>query len=63
MTIQLTHKTVVTKDGPAAPAARGPLSAAWHHVRETIADMNYASRRVVELQAPWLADSNWFARQ
>jgi hypothetical protein len=55
MTIQLTHKTVATKTGLIAPAARGPLSAAWHRVRETIADMNYASRRAMELQAPWLA--------
>ena len=62
MTIQLTHKTVVTETRPAAPAPRGALSTAWHRVRETVADMNYASRRVVELQAPWLADKDWYAR-
>jgi hypothetical protein len=53
MTIQLTHKTVITEtetDTGSAPAARGALSAAWQRVRETIADMNYASRRIVELQ-------------
>jgi hypothetical protein len=52
MTIQLTHKTVGTET---VPAARGPLSVAWHRVREAIAEMNYASRRIVEVQAPWFA--------
>jgi len=55
MTIQLTHKTVVTETRP-VPVARGSLRAAWRRVREAIAEMNYASRRVVELQAPWFAD-------
>ena len=61
MTIQLTHKTVVTETGP-VPAARGPFSVAWYRVREAIADMNYASRRVVELQAPWVAGKDESAR-
>ena len=55
MTVQLTHNTVVTETRP-VPAPRGSLRAAWRRVREAIAEMNYASRRVVELQAPWFAD-------
>ena len=39
------------------PAAdRGWLRGAWHQIRMTVAEMNYAARRVVELQAPWSVD-------
>jgi hypothetical protein len=27
----------------------------WYRLRMTVAEMNYASRRLVELQAPWIA--------
>lgn len=30
----------------------------WYRLRLTVAEMNYATRRVVELQAPWIADSS-----
>jgi hypothetical protein len=32
------------------------LATAWHRIRLTAAEMNYAARRVVELQAPWSVD-------
>jgi NAD(P)-dependent dehydrogenase (short-subunit alcohol dehydrogenase family) len=41
---------------PTAPAAGLPLRGAWHKIRLTVAEMNYAARRVVELQAPWTVD-------
>ena len=54
MTIQLTGKWMTAETGLTAPAP-GPLSVAWQRVRAAIADMNYASRRIVEVQAPWFA--------
>jgi len=27
----------------------------WYRLRLTVAEMNYATRRLVELQAPWIA--------
>jgi hypothetical protein len=30
----------------------------WHRLRLTVAEMNYATRRMVELQAPWIADDH-----
>jgi hypothetical protein len=53
--------------GSADPAARrqlektvswtGPerLRCLWYRLRLTVADMNYATRRAVEIQAPWIA--------
>ena len=31
----------------------------WYRLRLTVAEMNYASSRLVELQAPWAADPQW----
>jgi hypothetical protein len=31
------------------------LRCLWYRLRLTVADMNYATRRVVEVQAPWAA--------
>jgi hypothetical protein len=28
----------------------------WYRLRLTVAEMNYATRRMVELQAPWISD-------
>ncbi len=28
----------------------------WYRLRLTVQEMNYASRRIVELQAPWIPD-------
>ena len=28
----------------------------WYRLRLTVAEMNYATRRIVELQAPWISD-------
>jgi hypothetical protein len=30
----------------------------WYRLRLTVAEMNYATRRVVELQAPWISDDH-----
>ena len=33
------------------------LRCLWYRLRLTVAEMNYATRRVVELQAPWISDN------
>jgi hypothetical protein len=56
MSALLTHETPqATTTQPAAPAGRGP----WHRIRQAVQQMNYAARRVVELQAPWSVDQQW----
>lgn len=35
---------------------RERLGLLWYRLRLTVAEMNYASRRMVELQAPWIAE-------
>jgi hypothetical protein len=34
------------------------LRCLWYRVRLTVAEMNYATRRTVELQAPWISDDH-----
>jgi hypothetical protein len=62
MTAQLTHSALATSTQTAAPAAGGPFRRAWHQVRLTVAEMNYAARRAAELQAPWAVDAQWHTR-
>jgi hypothetical protein len=63
MTAQLTHEgTQARTTEPATPASRGRLREACHRIHLTIQEMNYASRRVVELQAPWSVDKQWHSR-
>jgi hypothetical protein len=60
MTAQLTHKGTRTRTtGPAATAGHGRLRRACHRVRLAVGEMNYASRRLVERQAPWAVDRDW----
>ncbi len=57
MTAELTRKeTQALRTRSATPAGRGWLLEAWHRIHLTIQEMNYASRRVAELQAPWSVD-------
>jgi hypothetical protein len=63
MTAQLTHvRTQPPTTDPAGPAGRGWLREAFHRIRLATQEMNYASRRVVELQAPWCVDRQWHRR-
>jgi hypothetical protein len=39
-------------------SGRERLRCLWYRLRLTVAEMNYASRRMVELQAPWLSDDH-----
>jgi hypothetical protein len=40
-------------------SGRERLRYLWYRLRLTVAEMNYATRRMVELQAPWTADPQW----
>ena len=40
-------------------SGRERLRCLWYRLRLTVAEMNYATRRTVELQAPWTADPQW----
>ena len=63
MSAQLTHKGIQAKaTRPAVPASTGRLRGAWQQIRLTVAEMNHATRRVVELQAPWTIDEQWHTR-
>jgi hypothetical protein len=39
-------------------SGREQLRCLWYRLRLTIAEMNYATRRTVELQAPWISDDH-----
>jgi hypothetical protein len=39
-------------------SGRERLRCLWYRLRLTIAEMNYATRRTVELQAPWISDDH-----
>jgi hypothetical protein len=63
MTAQLTHEGTQARTTEAAtPAVRGRLRNASHRIHLAIQEMNYASRRVVEVQAPWSVDDQWRSR-
>ena len=60
MTAQLIHEgTEDRTTAKVAPADRGGPRGTWHRIRRTVQEMNYATRRVVELQAPWSVDKQW----
>jgi hypothetical protein len=40
-------------------SGRERLRCLWYRLRLELADMNYASKRLVELQIPWIADPQW----
>jgi hypothetical protein len=63
MTAQLTREgTHARTTQPASPVGRGRLREMCHRIRLAIQEMNYASRRVAELQAPWSVDKQWHGR-
>jgi hypothetical protein len=39
-------------------SGRERLRSPWYRLRLTVAEMNYATRRMVELQAPWISDDH-----
>ena len=56
MSAQLTHQPLhASTRMPVTATGRGRLHAVWHRIRLAISELNYASRRIVEVQAPWTA--------
>ena len=51
----LVHKRQLEKS--VSWSGRERLRCLWYRLRLTIAEMNYATRRTVELQAPWISDN------
>jgi len=39
-------------------SGRERLRCLWYRLRLTVAEMNYATWRMVELQAPWISDDH-----
>ena len=39
-------------------SGRERLRCLWYRLRLTVTEMNYATRRMVELQAPWISDDH-----
>ena len=39
---------------------RERLRIRWHRLRLTVQEMNYATRRVTELPAPWVTGDRWY---
>jgi hypothetical protein len=63
MSAQLTREgTQARTTEPTARAGRGRFRGAWRRIRLAVQEMNYASRRVVEVQAPWIVDEQWHRR-
>jgi hypothetical protein len=63
MTAQFTHEGTRAATDLIASTVPGRLRGTWYRIRFTVQEMNYASRRVVELQAPWSVDRQWQSRQ
>ena len=62
MPAQLTHQAIQVRTNRPATGRPGWFRVAWLRIRSSLRDMNYASRRVVEVQAPWSIDSQWHRR-
>jgi hypothetical protein len=55
-TAGLVHKRQLEKS--VSWSGRERLRCLWYRLRLTVAEMNYATRRTVELQAPWISDDH-----
>jgi hypothetical protein len=56
MSATLTHQGSQTNPAKATRSTSGGrLRGTCHRIRLAVAEMNYAARRVVEVQAPWIA--------
>jgi hypothetical protein len=63
MSAQLTHEGISDRTTERTASARhGRLQGLWQRIRATVQEMNYATRRVVEVQAPWSVDEQWHSR-
>jgi hypothetical protein len=57
MTAQLTHQAAQAQSAsPASPAGRGRPATVFGRIVLAVQEMNYATLRMGELQAPWSVD-------
>ncbi|MGH3171797.1 MAG: hypothetical protein ACRDN0_38800 [Trebonia sp.] len=61
MTAPVIHEATRVRTTLSAPAS-GRIREAFHHIHLAVQEMNYASRRVMELQAPWTVDKQWYRK-
>jgi hypothetical protein len=61
MTAQLTHDATpeVGTAQPTSTASRALVRDTFRRIHLAVQEMNLASRRLVELQAPWTVDKQW----
>jgi hypothetical protein len=56
----------LTRQGTPYTPIRTPevsrLRAAWRRLRQAGQEIDHASRRVVEWQAPWIVDAQWYRK-
>ncbi|HEX4089252.1 MAG TPA: hypothetical protein VHZ33_11075 [Trebonia sp.] len=62
LTREGTQQRTATSATLATSARRGRLREACHRIRLAIQEMNYASTRMLERQAPWIVDEQWYRR-
>ena len=53
----LVHKRQLEKS--VSWSGRERLQCLWYRLRLQLADINYANKRLLEVQAPWTADPQW----
>ena len=60
MTTELAHMPASARTAElAVPTRPGPLRRAFHRILQAIREMDYASHRLVAVQAPWAVDAQW----
>lgn len=63
MSAQFTLKgSHVATRQPVATGRPGWLRRTWLRSLQTVQEMNYANRRITEVQAPWIVDPEWHRR-
>jgi hypothetical protein len=63
MSAQLTYEAPPARIAePTAPASLGWLAGRGTGVRAALQEMNYGTRRLMEVQAPWTVDPQWHRR-
>jgi hypothetical protein len=63
MSAQLTFEAGPARIGAQTiPIRRGWFGEAWRRIRLILGELNYAARRLVEVQAPGTVDPQWQGR-
>jgi hypothetical protein len=52
----------IKQAAPAVLTGHGPAYRMFHRIFLAFREMNHASRRLVEVQAPWAVDAQWHSK-